>query len=185
MIGDPSRLESDDVGDASQRYTAHTASWRTVAGADTPEEFYASWLDLQCRLIKGVTDGVVVLGRPEKGRFAPAASWPPGQRVPSQVVEAAERSLAERKQLIVKAASPRSSAGQHRYQLAHPLQVADRLCGVVAVGLKEHNENELQQVMGQLSHGCAWLEDRTHDHGASLDESPHFDVLFQNLNFAA
>ena len=40
------------------------SAWRRFGGADNPEEFCQSWLELQCELIGGVSDAVVVLQKP-------------------------------------------------------------------------------------------------------------------------
>ena len=37
-------------------------AWREFVAARTPEEFYRSWLALQCQMIPGVRSGLVVAG---------------------------------------------------------------------------------------------------------------------------
>src|SRR5229473_3235686 len=52
------------------------ALWKQFSNAITPAEFARAWLGLQCTLIAGVERGVVVLGEPDIGPFAPVAAWP-------------------------------------------------------------------------------------------------------------
>src|SRR5258708_19895696 len=52
------------------------ALWKQFNEATTPAEFARAWLGLQCTLIPGVERGVVVLGEPDTGPFAPVPYWP-------------------------------------------------------------------------------------------------------------
>ncbi len=52
--------------------------WNALAAASDDAEFAAAWLALQCSMIAGVRCGVLVLGPPDTGPFAPAALWPAG-----------------------------------------------------------------------------------------------------------
>jgi len=131
-------------------------SWQSVSSASTLEEFCHGWLALQCRMVEGATDGVVVLGSAEPGRFAPIATWPPGKTVDRQLGEAAEKALSERRSLVVKRESPDDRPTS--FQVAYPLQVADRLHGVVALDVGDRDEEQIQTIVGQLANGSAWLE---------------------------
>jgi RND family efflux transporter MFP subunit len=134
--------------------------WRQFAEAATPEAFYRSWLAVQARLIQGVLGGVVVLGPPETGPFAPAAFWPDGQGASKSLAGVAERALQERRGLVIPAeAEPdEADAAGPRLGVAYPVHVAGRLHGVVALEIRSRPERELQTVLRQLQWGSAWIE---------------------------
>ena len=52
------------------------ALWKRFAESETPKEFAAPWLALQCRFIDNVSRGVIVLGEGEQGPMVPAAFYP-------------------------------------------------------------------------------------------------------------
>lgn len=139
-------VSSDTILDADQ------AHWQRFAEAKTTEAYCRSWLTLQCRMIAGVSGGVVVLGTPDGKAYAPAAFWPDGQQRSAGLAEAAERALAERRGLVFKPAT----GGP--YHVAYPIQVGGRLNGVVALEISPQPEISLQAAMRQLQWGSAWLE---------------------------
>jgi hypothetical protein len=47
--------------------------WAEFAESETADAFCRSWLALQCRMIPGVSSGVLLLGTPDRGPFVPAA----------------------------------------------------------------------------------------------------------------
>jgi biotin carboxyl carrier protein len=142
--------------------------WRQFAAATTPDVYYRSWLDLQCHMIPGVSDAVVVLGEADRGPFAPAAFWPAGQRNRQHLAEVAERALLERHGLVLKRESPgATSTPDLRYHVAYPIQVDGHLHGVVALDLSSRSEPQLQAVMRQLQWGAGWLEVMLHRQAAA------------------
>src|SRR4051812_36894840 len=89
----PDRLSLSDSQDSL---------WRKFGGAASVEEFCSSWLALQCRMIRGIAAGVVLLGTPEEKRpFAPIAFWPNNQENLKYLSEAAERAVTERRGLVI------------------------------------------------------------------------------------
>jgi len=52
------------VADLSAR-RAREQAWRQFSQARSAEEFCSSWLGIQCQLIGGVSDGVVVCSTPK------------------------------------------------------------------------------------------------------------------------
>lgn len=142
------------IGDPDQTF------WRDFARADTPEAFYRSWLALQCRQIAGAVCGVVVLGPPDSGSYAPAAFWPEGRRNVRHLAEVAERALTERRGLVIPREARRQGEPAHRarYDVAYPIQVDGKLHGVVALEVAPRQERDLQSVLRQIQWGAAWLE---------------------------
>jgi multidrug resistance efflux pump len=136
------------------------ASWRQFLEATTPEEFYKAWLAIQARLLRGVVGGVVVLGPPETGPFAPAGTWPEKRDVTPHLASVAERALRERRGLVIPAEARQDGepASSECLGVAYPIHVAGRLHGVVAFEIRARPERELQTVLRQLQWGSAWIE---------------------------
>ncbi len=68
------RVTDQQVADADR------ALWARFAEAPTAEVFCHSWLAIQCRNIRGVRGGLVLIGPPGRGPFTPAAVWPSAKR---------------------------------------------------------------------------------------------------------
>ena len=136
------------------------AFWAQFSEASTPEAFLRSWLALQCRMIAGVSGGLVLLGTPDRGPFTPAAIWPSAQRSMKHLTAAAERALVERRGLLLKrdANGHPGALAHERYDVAYPIEVAGRLHGVVVLDVAPRPEPQLQAVLRQLHWGSAWLE---------------------------
>ena len=133
--------------------------WRQFAEASTPDVFYRAWLALQCRMITGVTGGVVVLGPPDTGPYTPAAFWPEGGRNLRHLAEVAEKTLVERRGLVMpRAGRADDPSARPRHDVAYPIQVSGRLLGVVALDIAPRQEVDLQWALRQLQWGAAWLE---------------------------
>jgi RND family efflux transporter MFP subunit len=136
------------------------AIWRQFAEATTPEAFYRSWLAIQARLLRGVLGGVVVLGPPEVGPYAPAAIWPEGREVSKGLAGAAERALTDRRGLVIPGEASEEDEGAPLacLEVAYPILVGGQLHGVAAFEIRVRPERELQAVMRQIQWGAAWLE---------------------------
>jgi RND family efflux transporter MFP subunit len=152
MDADRSRVGLQDDGAGESVLDPDQAHWQRFAEARTTEAFCRAWLTLQCRMIAGVSGGVVVLGPPDGASYAPVAFWPDGQPPLGGLAEAAERALAERRGLVLKPATGEP------YHVAYPIQVGGRLHGVVALDISPQPEVSLQAAMRQLQWGSAWLE---------------------------
>ena len=144
--------------------STHTSSdperalWARFAESRSSEDFYRTWLALQCQMIPGVSGGLIVLGSPDRGPFKPVAAWPPRQSM-KHLSAAAERALVERRGLLHK----RESNGQdtpteERYAVAYPIEIEGHVRGVVVLDVDSRPERELQRVLRHLHWGAAWLE---------------------------
>lgn len=134
-------------------------SWKDFAEAQSVEEFCASWLAIQCQVIGGVIDGVVVLQRPGSQAFAPVAFFPNVKRDRGHLAEVTERALKEGRGVInpgnqVDEADVESA----RCQLAYPVRVDGQLRGVVGMDLEPRPESQLRTTMRDLQWGSGWLE---------------------------
>ena len=126
------------------------AAWRRFGAAASPEEFCQSWLELQCRILSGVSDALVVLQKPGVETFAPVAFWPEARRERPQLSQVIERSLREGRGLV----EPRRGA----YHMAYPVRVEDKVRGVIGLEIAWREEAELQAAMRALQWGAGWLE---------------------------
>ncbi len=136
------------------------AAWRQFVEAKSPEVFYGGWLALQCRFVRNVSSAVLVLGPPEVGPFAPAATWPEDHPVHQHLIEIANRALEERRGIVVPA-EVRETEGtppRLRYGVAYPINVSGRRHGVVALEIAPRPERELQTALRQLQWGVSWVE---------------------------
>ncbi|MBI4168411.1 MAG: histidine kinase, partial [Acidobacteria bacterium] len=134
--------------------------WRQLLEARTAEEFCLGWLDLQSRMIGGVSGGVVVFEAPETGSFAPVAFWPRGLKERETLAGVVERVIRERKGIVLRSEADREpdAAEDPRLHLAYPVWVGDRLSGVAALQIAPRPQIQLQPAMRLLQWGVAWLQ---------------------------
>ena len=134
-------------------------AWKHFSRAQTAEEFCGSWLAIQCHIIGGVSDGVVILQRPGETVFSPVAFYPEAMRDRTHLAEVTERALKEARG-IVKSAEQSADSGEtrSRYQLAYPVRLDGELRGVIGIDLDWRPEPQLQSAMRDLQWGSAWLE---------------------------
>jgi multidrug resistance efflux pump len=139
------------------------SAWREFVAARTPEEFYRSWLALQCEMIPGVRSGLVVAGASGSGRFVPVAVWPEGQAI-QHLAQVAERALAERRGLVLRGARevPASGVVDDRVDVGFPIEIDGRLHGVVAIDVAVGAGLDMPAVLRQLQWGAGWLEVLVH-----------------------
>ena len=112
-----------------------------------------SWLSQQCKIIHGVTQGVVMLGVPDKGSFAPVACWPDSNTPSPELLAAAGEASSKRRMVIHQA---KTEAGFDA--IACPLVSRDKIIGLVAVELSSRPEAQQRGVTQLLKWGVTWLE---------------------------
>ena len=139
---------------------AHEQAWKHFAGAQSPEEFCGSWLVIQCQIIGGVSDGVVVLQKPGTQSFAPVAFFPENSpRDRARLAEVGERALKEGRGVVqAKEQTGDAGAPATRYQMAYPIRLDGEVRGVVGVDIEGRPEAQLQEAMRELQWGSGWLE---------------------------
>ena len=154
MTTSQSQANSPAAGDAAPAVAElaylDQALWKRFHTASGTEEFAGAWLALQCSMLSGVRAGVVVLGPPDRGPYAPAASWPDDADTSRALTSAAEAALQARKGVVNKTEEGACAA--------YPIQVDGQLHGVAAVDLGSVVEAELRRIMRQLQWGCGWIE---------------------------
>jgi RND family efflux transporter MFP subunit len=134
--------------------------WTTFAEAATVDAFCQSWLALQCGVIGGVRAGLVLLGPPDRGPFRPMATWPGGRRNLKHLTKTAERTLSERRGLLVKAEADAASGEQADdcYEVSYPIEVRGVLHGATVLEIPTRSDAKLKAAMRRLHWGAAWLE---------------------------
>ena len=134
--------------------------WTTFAEAATVETFCQSWLALQCGMIGGVRAGLLLLGPPDRGPFRPMATWPGGQRHFKHLSKTAERTLSERRGLLVKAEADaaRGEQADDCYEVSYPIMVRGVLHGATVLEVSTRSDAKLKAAIRSLHWGAAWLE---------------------------
>jgi biotin carboxyl carrier protein len=135
--------------------------WHRFTESATAVSFCENWLSLQCRMLDGVLCGLLVLGPEDRGPFTPAAIWPGREHNVTHLAQPAERSLKERRGLLITAA-PDTAAGQPVSNdinyIAYPVEVDGKLHGTVVLEVKSESPEAVQELMRKLHWGAAWLE---------------------------
>jgi hypothetical protein len=139
------------------------SAWREFVAARTPDEFYRSWLALQCQMIPGARSGLVVAGSSGSSRFVPVAVWPEGQPI-QHLAQVAERALAERRGLVLRGSRevPASGVVDDRVDVGFPIEIDGRLHGVVAMDVAVGDGVDMPAILRQLQWGAGWLEVLVH-----------------------
>ena len=143
---------SGSAGTASSAQTL----WSSLA-AEATDERLAAWLAIQCHMLPGARQAVVVLGNADTGPFVPRAVWPAESKPGEGLASVAEQALAERVPLL-QPVSLAGVTGIAAYVIAFPVEMDRALHGVVAVEVPPASEAHLQQVMRELQWGMAWIE---------------------------
>ena len=138
---------------------AEDVLWQKFGNATSAEEFYGTWLALQCRKIDGIAAGVLLLGSPKEGQpYAPVAFWPDRQFDSKHLADVAERALTERRGLTIKRQNGPDRSSPPRYHIAYPLQVAGQVYGIIALDADSRPQEALRHIVRQLQWGAGWME---------------------------
>jgi RND family efflux transporter MFP subunit len=150
--------EAASAGESGRR---EPEPWASLNSARHAEAFAAKWLDFQCQLLgDDVLCGVVVLGTPDQGPFAPVAVHPQGS-LGSPILISAIESAAEKRQTVVAGGIRPASDARARLKVdavAYPLVVDNQICGAVGIELEQASKEQLAEVVEQLRWGSAWME---------------------------
>lgn len=156
------KLTSKPDGDppGNKVVQAENLFWRRFAEATTPKEFCQGWLPLQALRLKGVRCAMILLGEPGKGPYTPVAVWPDANLRMHHLAGTAERSLQERRGVLVDTRSMATADTKfpERFQLGYPIEVEGQIHGTIVLGVDAVARNAVQETMRQLHWGAAWLE---------------------------
>jgi len=132
---------------------------RRLAAPESVEDMAEAFLWLQCRLLPGVEQGVLVLGGAEKGPFSAAAAWPRNARPSAEVMQGAERAIRTREAQISSARDTADApAARGGRTIAHPILVSGRLHGAIALELAPCSDLELRNVQLRVRFGLGWIQ---------------------------
>ncbi len=145
-----SNTTPDEILDVALQET-DTDLWQTFVSARTEGEFYQYWLELQSKIISGVTSSLLVVDKGD-GEFSPVAGWPRGGTDFAELGSVVERVIEEGCGLLVELGK------DNHFGAAYPLMVDARLQGVVALEIHASFENDLKEGMEALQWGTGWLE---------------------------
>jgi biotin carboxyl carrier protein len=134
------------------------ALWKQFSESASPGDFARAWLGLQCTLVPGVERGVVVLGEPDTGPFAPVAYWPVAGAGSAGLSAAAELAIAERRGVAQGHDESGPASAALPFCIAFPFIVDGRLFGVAALEIEASRRPQLRGVMRQLQWGVGWIE---------------------------
>jgi biotin carboxyl carrier protein len=110
-------------------------------------------------MITDVKSGLVLLGSPDGTPYRAVAVWPNAQGSGDHLTTTADRALQERSPLVIQRhGRSNSAAPSESYEVAYPIQIAERLYGVVVLEVAPRPAPQLEAVLQQLSWGAAWLE---------------------------
>jgi multidrug resistance efflux pump len=132
------------------------SAWIRLSRPADEAEFLSGWLALQCRTASSVQVGVLILGEPDSGQFAPAAFWPERAQASPLIGQAANSAIKRRQGVVLR--DPDASGSASRVAIAYPFLFDDQLHGLVAVETLGGGDIELQVTMRQLQWGSTWIE---------------------------
>ena len=117
-----------------------------------------SWLEQQCKLIHGVTSGVLMLGVPENGAFSPVACWPEGSTTSPTLLAIARKAMEKKRGVVTSTPDKSQSPRRQRDTIGYPLVIKDQLVGIVALEIDALPEVSRRSVTQLLKLGTVWLE---------------------------
>jgi RND family efflux transporter MFP subunit len=161
---------------ASSQSAGVQSIWRLHSEAATAEEFFRTWLELQCSMVQGAARGALVLGPPDSGPYVPASLWPAGQSASPLLAEVCQRTLEARQGLAVQ--------GVPCSVVTCPVILDNQLHGLVAVETSLQQEAALQEVLRQLRWGLYAVESVLRN-GQSQEEQSTRERLIATLDLVA
>lgn len=122
------------------------------------EALTQSWLTTQCRIIQGVSSGVVMFALPQQDTLRSVACWPAGSRATPALQAAAQAALENRRGVIKHLQATTGAGTQPVDVVACPLLVSERVIGIVALEVASRPDSGQHAVMQLLKWGSTWLE---------------------------
>jgi hypothetical protein len=136
-----------------------SAAWARFATARDTGEFWGSWLSILCMQIGRVGGGLLLLGPDAEGAFTPAAVWPRSTLDMQYLSSAAERTLNERRGIVISADGAAVVSPEQRAYVGYPIEVSGALRGAVVLDVAPSPEAALQRALRLLHWSSAWLVD--------------------------
>ena len=86
------------------------AYWADFSTAQSPEQFYTSWLGILCTQIEHVTGGLLLIASDQANTFALGAVWPDSSRDMTHLGPTAQQALTERRGVVIQSQSVEHAA---------------------------------------------------------------------------
>src|SRR4051812_47229618 len=160
----------------SSELSGESQLWTQHAEATDQAAFYHTWLSLQCSMIEGAVQGVLVLGPPEAGPFVPVSIWPSGKPPGQLLADVAGRTLEARQAQIVEA-DPSAL-------VSCPLVMDGALHGLVAIETTSLPQPRLRELVRHLRWGLYAIEAALRNE-QSLQEQSTRERLIATLDLVA
>jgi multidrug resistance efflux pump len=151
----------DSQGNPSGEHSAshEETVWADLKSSRDPESCATAWLELLGRRLgPAMLRGVVVLGPPNTGPFAPVAIWPKGALGTPALVSGIEKAIGGRTGVVEGGRKAHDDALRKIDVLAQPLLVDEQVFGAVAIEIEHQAEGELAGVVEQLKWSMIALE---------------------------
>lgn len=128
------------------------------------------WLTQQCRIIQGVTRGVVMLGVPDADTMAPVACWPAGSSASPGLLATARAAMEQRRGIVNSNDNAAASGTDCIDTIACPLTVRNQVIGIVALEVASRPDTQQRAVMQLLKWGSVWLEMLVQQHTTATQQ---------------
>src|SRR5258706_1275655 len=142
------------------RARAESAAWAQFSSPRDRADFCASWLAILCAQIDKVNGALLVLGPDQAGSYSAAAVWPDAARDMQYLGPTAERTLKERRGIVVAANGKDSAKSDEPAHIGYPIEVAGPLHGAVVLDMLPRQDAELQRALRLMHWASAWLVDQ-------------------------
>jgi RND family efflux transporter MFP subunit len=144
---------------AEDQVRAEASAWTRFSTAKDQAEFCASWLAILCTQIERVGGGLLLLGPDADGGYTPFAMWPDVSRNLQHLSPAAERTLVERRGVVLAADGTSTPTPEQHAHVGYPIEVAGVLHGAVVLDLAPVSPQDLQRALRLMHWASAWLVD--------------------------
>src|SRR5215472_14427986 len=138
---------------------AESVAWARFSAAKDRAEFCTSWLAILCLQIERVGGALLLLGPDPQGAYVPAAVWPHERRDMQYLSTAAERTLKERRGVVLPSDGSSTLTRDQNTYVGYPIEVSGVLHGAVVLDIAPGPELALQRAMRLLHWASAWLLD--------------------------
>lgn len=134
--------------------------WPHFTSAKNQDDYYRSWLALQCNLIPNIIQAILVMGDSGTDSFKPVSKWPEEGEDAERLAEISERAIGEQCGLLVELdiSSDVAVGSQPHYGVAYPIFIDDKPHGVIAAEVAARSQDQLKLVMEHLQWGVSWIE---------------------------
>ncbi len=153
------------------RARAESAAWTQFTSAKGSGEFCASWLAILCIQIDRVSGALLVMGAGQQSHYGATAVWPDASRDMQYLGPAAERTLKERRGIIMGTSGSLVPKHDEPAYVGYPIEVGGVLQGAVVLDLQPRAEKELQHALRLLHWASAWLVDQCQQQALSAQEA--------------